>query len=152
MGSECTRRAGIERHGGSLSTSPEAGSGRPVHHSAMFGRRFSPDRWMSPPPRPKRPRGDPAGIALRDWRYGVHPHAEGMQIRSIGRVELRLGEALRIEMTDPSAAEGGDTAHLQYYIVTDAGPWALWLSCDRSDLEARETALHDLPPPSDGED
>jgi hypothetical protein len=129
----------------------ETGSRQAVHDAVMFGRRFSPDRWMSPPPKPKRPRGDPAGMPLRHWRYGVHPQAEGMQIRSIGRVELRLGEALRIEMTEPGDT-GAETAHVQYYIVTDAGPWALWLSCDRSDLEDRETALRDLRPPFERED
>jgi hypothetical protein len=117
----------------------------------VFGRRFSPDRWMSPPPRPKRPSGDPSGIALRHWHYGVHPRAAGMEIRSLGRVEMRLGQALRIEMADPTA-DDADTAHVQYYIVTDAGPWALWLSCDRADLEAREAGLHDLRPPSEGDD
>ena len=120
-------------------------------HGQMFGRRFSPERWMAPPPRPKPPRGDPSGVGLRDWRYGLHPRAEGMHIRSIGRVELRLGEALRIEMTDPSG-DDGHIAHVQYYVVTGAGPWALWLSCDRADLQSRENALHDLRPPfeSDG--
>ena len=105
---------------------------------------------MSPPSRPKRPKGDPSGIVLRHWRYGVHPAAAGMEIRSIGRVELGLGEALRIEMTDPTA-DGADTAHVQYYIVTDAGPWALWLSCPRDELGAREATLHDLRPAFDGD-
>jgi len=112
----------------------------------MFGRRFSPDRWMSRPARPKRPKGDPSGVVLRHWKYGIHPGATGMEIRSIARVELPLGEALRIELTEATAA---DTVHLQYYIVTGAGPWALWLSCERDDLEWREAALQDLRPAID---
>lgn len=73
-----------------------------------------------------------------------------MQIRSLGRVELPLGEALRLEMVD--AGNGGDDAvHLQYYICTEAGGWALWLSCPRADLADREGTLREIAPPfSDG--
>jgi len=75
----------------------------------------------------------------------MHPRAEGMKIVSLGRVELPLGEALRLEMVaDPG---GDDLVHLQYYISTDAGPWALWLSCSRDDLNRREAALRETTPP-----
>ena len=79
------------------------------------------------------------------WRYGMHPGAVGTQIRSLGRVNLPLGEALRVEMAaaDPGAE---DVIHLQYYICTDAGGWALWISCAREDLAGREEALHTIPP------
>ena len=80
------------------------------------------------------------------WRYGMHPHATEMRIRSLGRVYLQLGEALRLEMaSDASGAE--NTVHLQYYIATDLGPWALWLSCRRADVDDCETSLRDLKPP-----
>ena len=83
---------------------------------------------------------------LAGWRYGIHPNAVGMQIRLLGRVELPLGEALRLEMgyADPG---GEDVAHIQYYIWTEAGAWALWLSCARRDLVGREAALRELSPP-----
>jgi hypothetical protein len=66
-----------------------------------------------------------------------------MRLAAFGRVELPLGEALRLEFADdtPGSSEQGN---LQYYISTDAGPWALWLSCPRDELEAAEDALHRL--------
>jgi hypothetical protein len=69
-----------------------------------------------------------------------------MQIRSLGRVELPLGEALRLEMGDVDPG-GEDVAHVQYHIWTEAGPWALWLSCARGDLSGREAILHEISPP-----
>jgi hypothetical protein len=78
------------------------------------------------------------------WRYGMHPYASEMRIRSLGRVYLQLGEALRLEMT----SEGpGDNVHLQYYIATELGPWALWLSCARRDVADAEATLRELTPP-----
>jgi len=86
----------------------------------------------------------------RRWRYGVHPGAVGMQIRSLARVSLPLGEALRLEMVNADPG-GEDVVHVQYYISTDAGGWALWLSCARADLADREGALHKMTPPFMGE-
>ena len=88
-------------------------------------------------------------IAPRGWRYGIHPRASGTQIRSLGRVELPLGEALRLEMVD---AEPGDeeVAHLQYYISTEAGGWALWISCPAADVAAREAAIAAITMPALG--
>jgi hypothetical protein len=80
------------------------------------------------------------------WRYGMHPHATEMRIRSLGRVYLQLGEALRLEMTN-AGPDGDDIVHLQYYIATELGPWALWLSCARKDLDAAEASLQELTPP-----
>lgn len=83
---------------------------------------------------------------LNRWRYGMHPRAAEMRVRSLGRVDLPLGEALRLEMV--SAGQGGeDLVHLQYYIATELGPWALWLSCTQGDLADRETALREITPP-----
>jgi hypothetical protein len=81
------------------------------------------------------------------WRYGLHPQATDMRIRSLGRVFLQLGEALRLEMANASS-DGDDLVHLQYYIVTELGPWAVWLSCAREDVADAEEALRDLAPPS----
>jgi hypothetical protein len=80
------------------------------------------------------------------WRYGMHPHATEMRIRSLGRVYLQLGEALRLEMTN-AAPDREDVVHLQYYIATELGPWALWLSCAREDVTDAEASLRDLAPP-----
>jgi hypothetical protein len=73
----------------------------------------------------------------------MHPHAAGLQVRSLGRIDLPLGEALRLEMGD---AEPGsqDLAHVQYYIETDAGPWALWISCPLDELPRHEAMLHEI--------
>ena len=81
----------------------------------------------------------------RGWRFGMHPSATGMQVRSLARVELPIGEALRLEMVaaDQSA---GDDAHVQYYICTESGGWALWLSGSQAEVAAREAALHELVP------
>ncbi len=80
------------------------------------------------------------------WRSGIHPRANEMRIRSLGRVYLQLGEALRLEMTsaDPGV---DDVVHLQYYIATELGPWALWLSSARDDVAAAESSLKELLPP-----
>jgi len=80
------------------------------------------------------------------WRYGMHPHATEMRIRSLGRVYLQLGEALRLEMMN-TGPDGDDIVHLQYYIATELGPWALWLSCSRADLADAEASLRELTPP-----
>ena len=80
---------------------------------------------------------------LSRWRYGMHPQATELRISSLGRVYLQLGEALRLEMASV-ADDDEDTVHLQYYIATELGPWALWLSCPRADLADGETALQQL--------
>lgn len=86
------------------------------------------------------------GSSVNRWRYGMHPHATEMRIRSLGRVYLQLGEALRLEMTN-TGPDDPDIVHLQYYIATELGPWALWLTCPREDVAAAETSLRELPPP-----
>ena len=80
------------------------------------------------------------------WRTGFHPRAGEMRVRSLGRVHLQLGEALRLEMAEVDGP-GDDAVHLQYYIATDLGPWAVWLSCGPAELADSEAALRDLEPP-----
>ncbi len=81
----------------------------------------------------------------RRWRDGMHPNVAGMTIRSLERVELSLGDAIRVEMasTDPG---GEEVAHVQYYVCTEAGGWALWVSCPRGELRDLEASLHAIPP------
>ena len=86
------------------------------------------------------------GSSVSRWRYGMHPHASELRIRSLGRVYLQLGEALRLEMLNAGPDEG-DIVHLQYYIATELGPWALWLSCAREDVADAEASLRELTPP-----
>jgi len=69
-----------------------------------------------------------------------------MKVVSLGRVDLPIGEALRLEMAN-AVAGGDDLAHIQLYIATDAGEWALWLSCARGDLAVLEGAIHEMTPP-----
>jgi hypothetical protein len=69
-----------------------------------------------------------------------------MGIVSLARVTLQLGEALRLEMTNADP-DGEDIVHLQYYIATELGPWAVWLSCSRADVVDCETSLRELSPP-----
>jgi hypothetical protein len=82
---------------------------------------------------------------LSRWRYGMHPHATELRIRSLGRVYLQLGDALRLEMMN-AGPDGEDIVHLQYYIATELGPWALWLSCARADVADCEASLRELTP------
>jgi hypothetical protein len=84
--------------------------------------------------------------SLTRWRYGMHPQATEMRITALGRVHLQLGEALRLEMATVTPA-GDDLVHLQYYIATELGPWALWLSCPKDDLADAEASLRELAPP-----
>lgn len=79
----------------------------------------------------------------------MHPQAVGLQVGALGRVELPIGEALRLEMveTDP---ESEQMVHLQYYVSTESGGWALWVSCPRTDVAGLEAALQALTPPSIG--
>ena len=88
------------------------------------------------------------GWQLPGWRYGIHPRAVGMRVRAVGRVEIELGEALRLELEADELDEHG-TVHLQYYVSTHAGPWALWLTCPRDELEWREAALRELEYPTE---
>ena len=87
-----------------------------------------------------------AAALPRQWRYGVHPGAVGMKIVALGRVELPIGEALRLEM---ASADPGvdDLVHVQLYVATDAGEWALWLSCARADLADLEAAMYEMTRP-----
>jgi hypothetical protein len=84
--------------------------------------------------------------AIDRWRTGFHPRAGDMRVRSLGRVHLQLGEALRLEMSEVGSS-GDDVVDLQYYIATELGPWALWLSCAPAELADSEAALRDLQPP-----
>jgi hypothetical protein len=93
---------------------------------------------------------EPSASPLSRWRYGMHPRAVGMQVRSLGRVDVPLGEALRLEMVDADPG-GEDIVHLQYYISTGVGPWALWLSCARGDLAGQEATLQEITPSFTGE-
>ena len=83
---------------------------------------------------------------LSRWRNGMHPNATEMRIRSLGRVYLQLGEALRLEMMS-AGPDGEDIVHLQYYIATELGPWAIWLSCAREDVADCEASLREVSPP-----
>ena len=78
------------------------------------------------------------------WHYGLHPDAAGLRVSSLARIVLQLGEALRVEMVD--SGEADDTVHLQYYIATELGPWALWLSTTHAEVSAEEAAIKALVP------
>jgi hypothetical protein len=72
------------------------------------------------------------------WQYGLDPQAEGLAIRSITREQHRLGEALRLEL---APMPGDSRVHVQWYIATRVGPWAMWTACRPEDVDARETVL-----------
>ena len=88
----------------------------------------------------------PLASPVSRWRYGIHPQANEMRIHSLGRVYIQLGEALRLEMMGAGPGDE-NTVHLQYYIATELGPWALWLTCPREDVADAEASLRELAPP-----
>lgn len=65
----------------------------------------------------------------------------------MGRVALPLGEALRLEMVDADLGREG-IVHVQYYISTELGDWALWISCSSTNLAEHEAALQSLTAPA----
>jgi hypothetical protein len=46
--------------------------------------------------------------------------------------------------------DGEEIVHVQYYISTESGGWALWISCPRTDLAAREATLQAITTPATG--
>ncbi len=81
-----------------------------------------------------------------EWQYGAHPAASGMEVRSLGRVDLPRGAALRRAMAKAGAG-GPGLVQLQYVIATDEGGWALWLSCPPGELAGNEAVLRKLNAP-----
>jgi hypothetical protein len=76
------------------------------------------------------------------WQYGIHEGAAGATVRSMDRVELELGDALRVELT--GIGEDEDLVHLQYFIATEMGGWALWTSCPSAEVDEHEQAIATL--------
>ncbi len=81
---------------------------------------------------------------LGGWQFGIHPEAAGAVIRSMDRIELEVGDALRVEMGTPGSA---DVIHVQVYIATSSGGWAMWISCPPDDLAGHEARLAAIKPP-----
>ena len=82
--------------------------------------------------------------------FEVTARARALEAQGRSIVHLQLGEALRLEMAS-AVPDAGDTVHLQYYIATELGPWALWLSCPRTEVADSEAFLRDLTPPLEQE-
>jgi hypothetical protein len=80
------------------------------------------------------------------WRFGLHPAATGAVIRSLTRVTLPVGEALRIEMAETPTAE---SIHVQYYVATESGGWALWISAAPQQLDEADATLPDYASPAE---
>lgn len=74
------------------------------------------------------------------WTYGIDPQAAGLVLRSVTRVDLPLGEGLRIEAAPPDAADDAPV-HLQWYVATRMGPWAMWTVCAPAEVAGREAEL-----------
>jgi hypothetical protein len=86
---------------------------------------------------------------LGDWQYGLDPGAEGLRVASLGRAQLPLGDAVRLELADPGSDR--DVVHVQYVIDTDAGSWALWIACPRAECARHEALLREILPVSSGD-
>jgi hypothetical protein len=79
--------------------------------------------------------------SIPGWHYGLDPWAPGMTIRSVTRERHTLGEALRIEL---GPALGDGRIHLQWYIATRMGPWAMWTACGADEAASREAVLREV--------
>jgi hypothetical protein len=84
------------------------------------------------------------------WQFGLHPAAAGSVVRSITRVDLPVGDALRIEMADPEPSST-NVRHLQYHVITGSGGWALWISAPADKLSAAEALLPELVTPAEAD-
>jgi hypothetical protein len=73
------------------------------------------------------------------WHYGLDPEAAGLAVRSLERVHHQLGDALRLELADPRGP--GIEVHLQWFIATRVGAWALWIACPPDEAAAHEAEL-----------
>jgi hypothetical protein len=82
------------------------------------------------------------------WQFGLHPAAAGSVIRTMTRMTLPIGDALRIEMSDATASE---PIHVQYHIATDSGGWALWISSAADEVDKVDASLPDLTTPADAD-
>ena len=82
------------------------------------------------------------------WRFGLHPAAPGSIVRSMTRVTLPVGDALRIEMAETSTSE---PIHVQYHVATGSGGWALWISSTADELPAADAALPEFAIPDEFE-
>ena len=61
---------------------------------------------------------------------------DGRFVRSVERVRIPAGEAIRIEIAEvPEPALPHEVIQGHYYVPTDNGPMALWFACDPRDLE-----------------
>lgn len=77
--------------------------------------------------------------AIPGWHYGLDPEAAGLAVRSMDRVRHHLGDALRLELADPLGP--GREVHLQWFIATRVGAWALWIACPPDEAAAHEAVL-----------
>lgn len=89
---------------------------------------------------------EPSATLPIEWHYGLFPDAAGMTVVALGRVDLPIGEALRLELA--GADPGRDPVVVQYHVDTESGEWALWVSCAREALAGLEAALVTMTPPT----
>ena len=70
---------------------------------------------------------------------------DGRFVRSVERVRIPAGEAVRVEIvSSPEPALPFEVVQVQYYVPTDNGPMALWFACDPRDLQACRPAFDQM--------
>ena len=89
------------------------------------------------------------GGRVGGWQFGLHPAAVGAIVRSIERRDLEIGDALRLELETPGSA---GVVHVQCFIATRSGGWAMWISSAPDDLAAHDAALAAIRQPEDDAD
>ena len=70
-----------------------------------------------------------------EFRGHMDPTQEDAVVRSVDRVRLPAGAAIRIEIVSgPESGLPVEVVQVQYYVPTANGPMALWFACHRGDL------------------
>ena len=80
-----------------------------------------------------------------EFRGHMDPTQEDAFVRSVERVRIPAGEAIRVEIVSgPGPALPFEVVQIQYYVPTDSGPMALWFACDPRDLEGCRTGFDQM--------
>ena len=80
-----------------------------------------------------------------EFRGHMGDARDGRFVRSVERVRIPAGEAIRIEIAEvPEPALPHEVVQVHYYVPTDNGPMALWFACDPRDLEGCRAAFDQM--------
>lgn len=79
------------------------------------------------------------------FRTHMDPTVEADVVRTVERITIPAGEAIRVEIGPRREPESPTEAvQVQYYVPTEGGPMALWFACDPRDLEGCGDAFEQM--------